>query len=143
VLVNDSIVFHVRNHHEIVIGVYDVKGLRATWRTFYHRPEMSTVRLEKIIVTDLCHVRKSVLPLKCFEIFLDMEFIYTIFEVLGLIKHKFCGFAHTTEWTKLMHGHLLSRYYYILRRKIQIFSNMPSTSKVLKRSMQTFFFLQN
>jgi len=33
VLVNDSIVFHVINHHEIVIGVYDVKGSRAAWRT--------------------------------------------------------------------------------------------------------------
>jgi hypothetical protein len=34
--------------------------------------------------------------------------------MLGLIKRKFCGFAHTTVWAKLMHGHLLSRHYYVL-----------------------------
>jgi hypothetical protein len=66
---------------------------------------MSTVRVEKIIVTDLCHVRNSVLPLKYLEIFLDMEFISTIFEMLGLIKHKFYGFTRRTVWAKFMHGH--------------------------------------
>jgi len=96
-MVNDSIVFHVRNHHEIVTGVYDVQGLRAVWKTqCYHRQEISTGRLEKIIVTDLCHVRNSVLTPKCFNIILDMEFINTIFEMLELIIHTLCEFAHTT-----------------------------------------------
>jgi hypothetical protein len=75
---------------------------------------MSTVRLEKIIVTNFCQVRNIVLAIKCFEIFFDVEFIHTIFEMLGLIKRKFCGSAHTTVWAKFMHGHLLSRYYYVL-----------------------------
>jgi len=85
------------------------------------------VRLDKIIVTDLFHGRKNVLHIKYIEIFLDMEFIHTIFEMLGLTKRKFCGFAHTTLWAKLIHGDLLSRYYYLLMQKIQIFLYMPRT----------------
>jgi hypothetical protein len=38
----------------------------------------SAVQLEKIIMTDLCHGRKVVLNLKCFEIFLYGIYKYNI-----------------------------------------------------------------
>jgi hypothetical protein len=110
-VVNDGIVLHVINHDEIVIGVNSVEGLRAAWKIYcYHGQEFCTVQLEKISMTDLCHGRKVVLNLKCFEIFY-MEFINTVFEMLGLIKNIFYGFAHIRTWVRLMHGHLPSPYY--------------------------------